>query len=108
MTKKYLWDLPHMLILFGGILGIIFSLLRVMNVWQLFPGVITADWTTTIIEIIIYIILIIAYIIVGLDIGNRFSTFLSLGLGILVLVLFVNLVGILFIISAIIVAIAGE
>ncbi|NVM01896.1 MAG: hypothetical protein HWN67_06150 [Candidatus Helarchaeota archaeon] len=104
MPKKFHWDLVRALILIGGILGILFSILITLEIMVPIVDFITHNWVSRTVEIIICIVIIIGYGVLGWDIwDSRETTFLCIIFGIVLIVLFGNLAGIPFIIAGIII-----
>ena len=102
MTKKFHWDLIRGVAVAGASIVILLSILMLVNI--LFPlfGFFPPEWIGTIIQIATCSTLIIGYGILGWDIWeDRKTFFFFLAWGILLLVLFGNLAGIILIIVAV-------
>ena len=102
MPKKFHWDLIRGAAITGASIGILLSILMLINI--LFPlfGLFSPEWIGTIVQIGICSILIIGYGILGWDVWEDRKTFLFfLSWGIILLVLFGNLAGIILILVAI-------
>ncbi len=103
MPKKFHWDLTRVLVVLGGVLGVIFSLLRITHRWAPISGLIAPELVSTIIEVIICCVIIIGYGVLGWEIWERNTFFLVVVVGIALIVLFGNLAGILLIVAGIII-----
>jgi hypothetical protein len=102
MPKKFHWDVIRAIGVIGGILGIIFSILMIVDIWGPIGGVLAPSWESTTIVIISCCVIVIVYAILGWDVWEvRFTFFLWLVIGILLIVLFGNLAGILLVVAAI-------
>lgn len=102
MPKKFHWDLIRVLAVCGGILGIIFAILMSLYIWGPIGGFIAPEIIGFLIQIIVCSLIILGWAIIGLDIWEgryAFLTFLAAGL--ILIILFGNLAGILLVIAAI-------
>jgi len=99
---KFQWDLIRAIAVSGGILGIIFSNLIAFNIWGPVGGVLAPDLISLLVEIIICAVIIVGWGIRGWDIWEvRYSFLTFIIVGLVLIVLFGNLAGILLIIAAI-------
>ena len=102
MARDVHWDIIRVLAVFGGILGIILSILMIADIWGPIGGVFAPDWLTTTIVILVCCVLIFGYAILGWQIWEiRYTFFLWIIIGILLIVLVGNLAGIILIVAAI-------
>lgn len=103
MPKKFHWDLIRVLVLIGAMLGIIFGILMLLNILKPFWNFFAPEWISTIIIVIICCITILGYGILGWDMDSRKSFFFLICFGIILIVIFSNLAGIIFVVAAILV-----
>ena len=102
MPKKFHWDLVRVLAISGGILGIIIDILITLHIWGPIGGFAIPDFISLLIEIIICGIIIIGWGILGWDIWEvRYSFLTFIIVGLVLIILFGNLAGILLVIAAI-------
>lgn len=107
MVREGKWDLVETMVVIGAILGIMFAFLRQMGTWQAYPTLIAADWTVTIIEIVIWVIAFVVGIL-KTDVENWIGFALLLALGILTALLLANLAGIVLVIAAVLIILRRE
>jgi hypothetical protein len=102
MPKKFHWDLVRVIAISGGILGIIIGILMILHIWGPIGGFLAPDFISLLIEIIICGIIIIGWGILGWDIWEvRYSFLTFIVVGLVLIILFGNLAGILLVIAAI-------
>lgn len=102
MPKKFHWDLIRLLAVAGGILGIILAILMFLRIWGPLFWIITPEIIGFIIQIIICSLIILGWAIIGLDIWeSRYAFLIFLVGGLVLIILFGNLAGILLVVAAI-------
>ncbi len=86
----------------GGILGIVLSILITFHIWGPIGGLLAPDLISLLVEIIICGIIIVGWGILGWDIWEvRYSFLTFIVAGLVFVILFGNLAGILLLIAAI-------
>jgi len=102
MPKKFHWDLVRVIAISGSILGIIIGILMISHIWDPIGGFLAPDLISLLIEVIICGIMIIGWGILGWDVWEvRYSFVTFLAVGLVLIILFGNLAGILLVIAAI-------
>ena len=102
MPEKFHWDLVRVLATCGGILGVIFTITFILHIWGPIGGFLAPDVIGSTIEIILCGIIIVGWGVLGWDIWeSRYSFVTFILVGLILIILFGNLAGILLVIAAI-------
>lgn len=111
------WDLTRILPLVGAILGIVLSLLPFFGIWYPIWSFLGYDWLSTTIQVVLCGAVLLGYGLLGWKVveqsgplrgrGTRSSFFFFLAVGVVLLVVFGNLAGILFLIDGVLLPFGG-
>ncbi|NVM54310.1 MAG: hypothetical protein HWN66_11465 [Candidatus Helarchaeota archaeon] len=101
MPKKFKWDLIRATAVMGGIVGIILSILMLLHIWGPIGGFIAPEWVSATFEIIICCVILFGYGVLGWDVWKRHTFIIYIASGIVLIVLFGNLAGILLVVAGI-------
>jgi hypothetical protein len=101
MMAKSQLDLFTVLIVVGVLLGIIISILNVLGIWNPIGGFVGPTWSTATVEMLLCAMVLMAFVLTRNMNDTRLLFIILIATGIILIVLFGNLAGILWIIPGI-------
>ena len=102
MPRKFHWDLIRIMVVIGGILGVVFSILRFLGVYSPITGFFAPDLLSFILEVATCGLMAVGWGILGLDVWeNSYPFLVFIGVGLALIFLFGNIAGVLFVVVAI-------